>query len=68
MPFDGAEVAQTPLPQVLEALADRLERQTAASVASLQEQAARLRAETAVAVGFLREQASRLRENQAFDR
>lgn len=66
MSADGSNVVETPMPEVLEALADRLEQETATSLEALREQAARLRAETATTVSSLREQAARLRDEEAF--
>lgn len=66
MESNGSDVVQTPLPEVLEALADRLEEETAASVEALRQQAARLRVETAATVASLREQAARLRDERQF--
>lgn len=62
----GSDVVQTPMPEILEALADRLEEETAASLESLRQQALRLRQETAATVASLREQAARLRDERDF--
>ncbi|WP_327129965.1 hypothetical protein [Streptomyces sp. NBC_01727] len=64
----GSDVVETPMPEVLEALADRLEGETAASVEALRQQAVRLREETAATVASLREQAARLRDERDFSR
>lgn len=66
MQSSGSDVVETPMPEVLEALADRLEQETAASLEALRQQAARLRAETAATLVSLREQAARLRDERDF--
>lgn len=65
---DGSEVVVTPMPEVLEALADRLEAETAASLEALRQQAARMRVATAATVASLRQQAARLRDERDFGR
>ncbi|MFF6993562.1 hypothetical protein ACFY93_01160 [Streptomyces sp. NPDC008313] len=62
----AADVVETPLDQLLEAVANRLEEQTSEMLGSLRQQAARLREETSASVNALREQAARLREEQDF--
>ncbi|WP_262412448.1 hypothetical protein [Actinacidiphila acidipaludis] len=62
----GSDVVETPMPEVLEALASKLEAETAASLEALRQQAARLREDTAATVSALREQAARLRDERDF--
>ncbi|MFI6280080.1 hypothetical protein [Streptomyces sp. NPDC050988] len=62
-----ADVVETPMDQLLEAVAKRLEEQTAGVLESLREQAALLREETSASVAALREQAARLRDERDFD-
>ncbi|WP_329140427.1 hypothetical protein OG552_36145 [Streptomyces sp. NBC_01476] len=67
-PATGSDVVETSMPEVLEALANRLEGETAASLEALSQQAVRLREETAATVASLREQAARLRDERDFSR
>ena len=62
----GSDVVETPMADLLEALADRLEAQTAASLESLRRQAEQLRDETAASVASLRRQAALLRDARDF--
>jgi hypothetical protein len=64
----GSDVVETPMPEVLEALASKLEDETAASLEALRQQAVRLREETAATVASLRQQAARLRDERDFSR
>jgi putative heme iron utilization protein len=61
-----ADVVETPLDQLLESVANRLEEQTSDVLATLRQEAARLREETATSVATLRDQAARLREERDF--
>ena len=70
MKFDpnpaSQDVTETPLPDVLEALAKRIEEQAAAALEGLKAQAMKIRTETAATVTELRERAAQLRDEQSF--